>query len=253
MKVSILLPTLNETQSFIETVKTILATCNPGDIEEFRVIICSRTTAESRAAIAQAGQWCQPYKIPFVVIDQQLPFAGGAVRDGITTAQGSHILMMAPDLETDPSNVCDFIAQAKKYPNDMITASRWLRKDSFRGYNPVKLFCNFWFQKIFSFLYGVHLTDITFGYRLAPAALLKKIKWQETKHPFFLETILKPIRLGVRIHEIPTRWRARVEGESQNSFWATFKYVPLACKVRFQRPKEMVLTNFPSEEMKNVC
>ncbi len=238
--ISILLPTLNETYSFVKTINTILDTCDSKNIKEFRVIICERTTKNSLASIEEGRKISEGRGVPFVVVNQKLPFAGGAVRDGITTALGSHILMMAPDLETSPDNVSDFIAMAKKYPDDMITASRWLKKGSFSGYNPLKLWLNLLFQKIFTTLYGVNLTDITFGYRLAPTELLQNINWEEVKHPFFLETALKPIRLGVTIHEIPVLWKSRVEGESQNSFWATFKYLKIAFKVRIESKSAML-------------
>ena len=45
--VSILLPTLNETFSFIETVKIILEECDKKDLHEFIAIVCERTEKES--------------------------------------------------------------------------------------------------------------------------------------------------------------------------------------------------------------
>jgi hypothetical protein len=36
----------------------------------------------------------------------------------------------------------------------------------------------------------------------------------EKKHPFFLETLLVPLRLGFKIIEIPVKWRAREEAFS---------------------------------------
>mgnify|MGYP006993831491 FL=1 len=137
----------------------------------------------------------------------------------------------------------DFIEYAKKYPNDMITASRWLKKGSFEGYNKTKYVLNYIFQKFFSFFYRVKLTDITFGYRIAPTNLFQSIQWEELKHPFFLETALKPIRLGVKIHEIPSDWAARQEGESQNSLLQTFKYLKIAFKVKFEKKDKMLKDN----------
>lgn len=237
--VSILLPTLNETFSFIQTVQIILDECDKNDIKEFIAIVCDRTEKESLGSIKKAQAISEAAGIPLVLLYQELPFAGGAVRDGMTASKGSHILMMAPDLETDPHSVKDFIAEAKKYPDDMITGSRWLKKGSFQGYNKVKYVLNFLFQKIFSVIYLTNLTDITFGYRLAPAKLFQSIAWEEVKHPFFLETALKPLRLGVKIHEIPTNWAARREGDSQNSLLQTFKYLKIAFKVRFEKKSSM--------------
>jgi hypothetical protein len=237
---SILLPTLNETFSFTRTIDIILSECALSDIRELIAIVCERTLPESLAAIEASKAKCEAAGVPLRMIWQKLSHAGGAVRDGISAAEGSHILMMSPDLETDPHLIPEFIRQAKFYPEDMITASRWLQKNSFTGYSRVKLACNFIFQKIFPFIYGTKLTDMTFGYRCAPARLLQAIRWEETGHPFFLETVLKPLRLGVRVHEIPAEWKAREEGESQNSFWATFKYFKIAFKVRFERRVAMV-------------
>lgn len=239
--VSILLPTLNETFSFVETIKIILDENNKDNICEFIVIVCERTEKESFNSIEKGRQMSEQAGIPFNVLYQTLPYAGGAVRDGINAAQGSHILMMAPDLETDPHSVKDFICEGKKYPSDMITGSRWLKGGSFKGYSKIKFVLNFLFQKFFSFFYGTNLTDITFGYRLAPSKLFQSIRWEEVKHPFFLETALKPIRLKVGIHEIPTKWNARLEGESQNSLFATFKYLKIAFKVKFEKKNELII------------
>lgn len=238
--VSILLPTLNETFSFVQTIEIIMEECNHKDIGEFIAIVCDRTEKESLECIEKAKVMSEEQGIPLKILYQTRPFAGGAVQDGMMEATSSHILMMAPDLETDPHSVKDFIEMGKKYPNDMTTASRWLRKGSFDGYSKTKYVLNWCFQKIFSTFYCVKLTDITFGYRLAPASLFQTIIWEELKHPFFLETCLKPIRLGVKIHEIPSDWAARQEGESQNSLVQTFKYLRIAFRVKFQKKENLV-------------
>ena len=239
--VSILLPTLNETFSFKKTIDIILEECNKEDICEFIAIVCDRTEKESLAVIEDCKIQVEAMEIPLVILYQTHPFAGGAVQDGMMAARGSHTLMMAPDLETDPHAVKEFIEMAKKYPKHMITGSRWLKKGSFSGYNKIKYVLNFLFQKIFACFYRVKLTDITFGYRIAPAKLFKRIKWEEYKHPFFLETALKPIVLGIKIHEIPTEWKSREEGVSQNSLIQTFKYLRIAFKVRFERKDRILI------------
>jgi glycosyltransferase involved in cell wall biosynthesis len=246
---SILLPTLNETFSFTRTIDIILDVCDAADIEEFIVIVCERTLKESLISIDAAKVKTEAAGIPLIVLRQTLPFAGGAVRDGIDAARGSHILMMAPDLETDPYLASEFIRMAKQYPNDMITASRWLRKGAFVGYGKVKLICNRIFQRVFSLIYKTRLTDMTFGYRCTPTSLFKAIAWEEVKHPFFLETILKPLLLGVKVHEIPTVWKARGEGESQNSFWKNFQYFGIAFRARFE-PHSSLLKKSDEEHEK---
>jgi len=241
--VSILLPTLNETFSFIETVDIILNECDKKDICEFIAIVCDRTEKESLKAIEEATAHAEKEGIPVVLLYQTRPFAGGAVQDGMMAAKGSHTIMMAPDLETDPHTVKDFIRYGKEYPDDMITASRWLKKGSFEGYSKVKYVLNFIFQKMFSLYYGVKLTDMTFGFRLAPTDVFQSINWEELKHPFFLETLLKPVKIGVKVHEIPSSWAARQEGASQNSLLQTFKYLRIAFKVKFEKKADILKQN----------
>ena len=74
---------------------------------------------------------------------------------------------------------------------------------------------------------------MTYGYRIFPVKLLRAIDWHEIKHPFFLETALVPLRLGIKLIEIPVSWKARIEGDSVNPFWANFRYFKTALRVRF--------------------
>lgn len=232
---TILMAAMNETFSLVQTVEVILNTCQPQDIGEFIVVVCERSTAECIEAAETAKEIAERAGHPLTILWQKRPFAGGAYRDGIDAAVCSHIVLMSSDLETDPHSVSGLIEMAKRYPDDMTTASRWLEKAAFKGYNPVKLVLNKIFQGMFSLFYGSSTTDITYGFRIAPTVLYQSIQWEEDKHPFFLESAVKPIRLGVTVHEIPTKWVARQEGESQNSFFATFKYLRPAIRTRFMR------------------
>lgn len=228
--VTIILPVINETYSLEQTVEIIEERCAPEDIQEYLIVYCGRTTAESLAVCRKLkerlGDKC-------VLYEQRLPFIGGAMREAFDLAKGSHAVMMSTDLETDPAVIPVFIREARKHPEAIITASRWIAGGHFEGYSRVKLVLNWVFQKVFGLLYGCHLTDLTYAYRIFPSELLKSIRWEELKHPFFLETAVKPLRLGVRILEVPGVWKARTEGESQNPFWYNLVYFRIALKVRF--------------------
>jgi glycosyltransferase involved in cell wall biosynthesis len=238
LSVSIVLPAINETYSFQKTVKIILDTCNKEDLEEFFIVLCDKTTPECvKTAEAIKAMDCG---VPVRIYYQRDPFIGCAMREAFTWVDGTHVVMMSTDLETDPNVIQEFIKYAKESPNAIITASRWMRKGSFVGYNRVKLFSNYLFQKIISLLFFSSLSDMTYGYRIFPVAVVRAIAWKETKHPFFLETALKPLRLGVHIKEIPAKWEARTEGESQNSFFKNFDYFRTAFYIRFMRKKNIL-------------
>jgi len=234
---SVILPVINETVSLIKTVEIIEAACGR-DVLEYIVVVCRKTTPASRQICAQL---ISQYGGRLKLLEQTLPFLGGALRDSFNFASGSHILMMASDLETAPDEVKDFIAAAKKHPDEIVTGSRWIKGGGFKEYSPVKYLLNFVFQKFFSILYRTPLSDMTYGYRLFPAPLVRAIRWEETRHPFLLETIVKPLRLGVGVREIPAKWAARTEGESQNTFWRNFEYFRIGIKTLFYTREQILL------------
>lgn len=237
--VTICLPAMDETYSLKETVDTIANTCDHKDIAEFIILMCDRTTAESRAV---AQQLVKDYEgvIPTYIHNQTLPFVGGAIREGFDLAKGSHVVLMSSDLETDPNIIKEFIKHSKENPDKIITASRWRKGGGFEKYNKVKLVCNLIFERVIGLFYFVALTDITYAFRIFPTALMQSINWTELKHPFFLETAVKPIRLGVKFIEIPAHWAARTEGVSQNSFMANFNYFKTAWHNRFLSKKKIL-------------
>ncbi len=236
MRVSVLLPVMDETASVKETIRILLDE-NSQTISEILIVVCTRTTPES-LAICEALEREQPALIKLRW--QKLPFLGGAMRDCFDWATGSHVLMMASDLETDPRTVKDLIAAAET-GFDIVTATRWTQRDGFHGYDPLKYFLNWTFQQIIRLLYGTNLSDLTFAFRIFRTKWVKNIRWEELKHPFLLETVLKPMRLGASIAEIPAVWRAREEGVSHNTFWQNFVYFRIAVKTRFTARRRLLL------------
>lgn len=237
--VSILLPAMDETYSLEQTVQIICSECDKPDLAEIIIILCDRTTPKCRETAEQLVRQYE-HDLKIYIYNQKRPFVGCAVQEGLDLATGSHVVMMSSDLETDPHLIAHFIDLAKESPDKIITASRWIKGGGFHNYNKVKLVCNIIFEKIIAIFFGVKLSDLTFGYRCFPTGLMQSIAWEESKHPFFLETALKPLRLGVEFVEVPAKWEARTEGESQNSFFANFKYFRTAWHVRFMPNTEIL-------------
>jgi glycosyltransferase involved in cell wall biosynthesis len=233
---SVILPLMDETVSLSQTVEIILDKSS-AEVEQFIIVVCERTKPESLAVAAALEERLSGR---VTIHHQKLPFLGGAIREAFDLATGSHVIMMASDLETDPADVPALIAEARRHPDAIITASRWRRGGRFEGYSKIKLAANWVFQRAFAVLFGTVLTDMTYGYRLFPTQLVQSIKWEELRHPFLFETVVKPLRLGVQVIEIPSVWKARTEGQSSNTFFRNFEYFNTGLKVRFA-PKASLL------------
>ena len=229
-KVSVILPVINETFSLQKTVEIIIQNSKE-DISEIIIVVSKeKTTHDSLSLINNL----QTNKYPNIIKTyfQNLPYIGGAIQKGFAISTGSHIVMMASDLETDPNDVKKLIDLSKLNPSSIITANRWIKGGSFKKYNLIKFYLNFLFQLMLRSIFLTKLSDMTYGFRIFPSNLVKQIKWQELKHPFLLETILKPLLMKVNIIEIPSKWEARLEGTSQNSFFENFRYIKTALNIR---------------------
>lgn len=228
--ISILLPVINETYSLEKTVKIILNE-NFDSLKEIIVLVSENKTNKKSYEIINSLLVKHPDIIK--VSKQDLPFLGGAIRKGFEICNGSHVILMASDLETNPHDVKELILNSKKNKNSIITTSRWISGGSFKNYSYIKLLLNFVFQNILKIIFFTRFTDLTYGFRLFPSHVIKNIEWSELRHAFLLESILKPLKMNINIIEIPSKWSARTEGVSQNSFLLNFIYIKTALKIKF--------------------
>jgi glycosyltransferase involved in cell wall biosynthesis len=235
LAVSVILPVVDETVSLRKTVEVLLAE-DLQWIAEILLIVCQKTTPDAMSVCVELTQ-AHPQIIK--THSQQRPYLGGAMQDAFAWANGTHVLMMASDLETDPCTVKDLISKASE-GYDIVTATRWAGNGGFQGYEPTKYILNWIFQRGFRWLYRTSLSDLTYGFRIFKTEWVKRIAWEECRHAFLLETVLKPLRLGAHAIEIPTVWRSRTEGASHNSFWLNFLYFRIALKTRFRNRQELL-------------
>ena len=229
LAITFVLPVLSETDSLATTVRTIDRVAGE-HLHEMLVVVAEGTTAESMAVVRRLAEE-RPDTVR--IHRQRLPRLGGALREAFEQSAGSHVMLMAADLETDPESIPQLIERMQEGRWDVVAASRWLPGGGFEGYGRLRTGLNWLFQRSFRLLYRTKLTDLTFAYRLYRREILTGIRWEELGHPFLLECLLKPLRLGARVTEVSCRWRRRSEGTSAGSFRQMLAYVPLALRIRF--------------------
>jgi hypothetical protein len=234
--VTAIIPVVTETETLRETL-SILMDSSKSEIGQILLVTCDRTTSESRS-IAEELKNEAPGTVQ--IYEQVRPFLGNAIREAFDLSTQSHVVMMASDLETDPRTFPRLVDAAIANPEAVVTASRWLKRRSFSGYGPLRVMLNYIFQLMGRIIYWTSLSDLTFGYRLFPTELVQRISWEYERHNFLLETILKPLRLGVPIVEVPTSWVPRSEGASQNSLRKQAEYIATLVRCRFIRKKKIL-------------
>jgi glycosyltransferase involved in cell wall biosynthesis len=225
----VILPVMDETTSLKKTVDDVLKNCGE-DISRILIIVSPRTTQDSLVCIEEL---VKNYSGRIESILQQSPGLGGAIQDGFDYSISEFIIMMASDLETDPIYLPEMIRLSKNTPSSIVTGNRWLNRSSgFKNYGFFKIILNFIFQKFLQVLYKTKLSDLTYGYRIYPASSIKNLNWSCTDHSFLLESLILPIKRGVKVSEHPVKWKARIEGESHIKISGFVNYLKIAIKLR---------------------
>ena len=231
-KLTIILPVINETSSLLKTIRLIEKNNYKKTIKNILIVMSKKKTLfKSKKVCIKLSKTNKKIKYFY----QKKPFLGGAMQEAFKKIKTSHCIMMSSDLETNPNSLQKMIKISYKNKNSIITASRWEKKGAFKNYGTTKVILNYIFQKMFSILYNTNLNDLTFGYRLFPTKILKKIIWEMEDHSFLFETIIKALKVRTNIIQISSDWVNREEGESNNNIFNYFKYCYIGLKVFFKK------------------
>ena len=209
--ISIIIPMIDEINSLNKTLKIL----NKIKCKKEYLIILSKVKTPKKI-IQTLNLMKRKKKINFYY--QKEKFVGGAIKTGISKSKGSHIAIMAADLETNPSDLSKMINISKKNKSMIVSADRWINNKSFTNYGFIKLIFNKLAQIFLKVLYKINILDFTFAYRIYPRRALLENQITELKHGFALEILLKPVKKGYGVISFPSKWKARVEGKSNANY-----------------------------------
>ena len=234
--VTVVILATDESNALIKTIRYIKEECE-NQPEQIVVVLSRNATQECREAteqmIAEYGDWVRS-----AVQDSR--GLGNAIRFGIEQVETSHMIFFGADLAISLESVDKMIAAAKKEPEIIHKTSRWLEKNSYVGYSPVRLVLNRVAQSFLRILFNSKIRDLTNPVQAIPMHIQKSINWKEDGFTALLEQVIVPVRLGYEFKEIPVNCYSRTEGESKNSTLKTAMYLKAALRVRFTSKKNLL-------------
>ena len=148
---------------------------------------------------------------------------GAAVRTALRAATGSHVVIQDGDLEYDPRDLANLLAECQRDGYDgCVYGSRILSRggSSFAarghllGNRVLTWLCNRMSRG------SLNLTDMATCYKLVPRELLlNRVKLVEEGFGFDPEVTLKIAALGVPIKEVPVSYSGRQTDEGKKIRW----------------------------------
>ncbi len=227
----------NEDASLAKTVHNLILEFSP--LNPKIVISTSRS----------ASQGCQntatKLSIEFENVNvyyQKEPYVAAAVMEVVRATPAEYVIYMSSDGETPAAYAPKLIRELVTSGADVVSASRWLPGGSLTDYGFLKTLVSRMAQFVCKVLYSFRLTEFTYGYRAYRYSVISSINFKEKKHPFFLESLLIPIRLGYRVIEIPVAWVSRDEATSVVNLKILLSYLRPVFQVRFRQSRDLTLT-----------
>jgi dolichol-phosphate mannosyltransferase len=230
---SVVVPAYNEKDSLIYNVRQALKNKEVFEV----IIIVAAGAAQETLRICQELSVTENRVVYY--IQKQNPGLGYALREAFELVRGTHVQILYADCESDPEAIPAFIHKARETGADMVVGSRWMPGGKVYHYPPVRYFFNRAYQQFFRILFHTHVHDLTFGYNLIKTSVLRNILWQGKKHEIATEMVLKALKLGCHLEEIPVVWRRRNEGKSKLVLMRYLYYPFMAISI-FIRPKRFL-------------
>ncbi len=145
---------------------------------------------------------------------------GAAIRTGLEYAEGYFTVIQDADLEYDPQDYARIIEPLLSGEAEVVYGSRYLREAG-HPRQPWRLlrFGVFVLNAFVRLVYGTRLTDEATCYKAFPTAVLRSMDLECERFEFCPEVTAKACRMGLKITEVPIRYRSRTIEAGKKIRW----------------------------------
>ncbi|MBI2541610.1 glycosyltransferase family 2 protein [Candidatus Woesearchaeota archaeon] len=217
MKLSILIPVFNESNTLMEILAKIKKV-DLGGIGKEVIIVDDASTDGSREIIKKLGK-------KYVKIFQPRNMGkGAALKAGIRAATGDFVIFQDADLEYDPQDYIKLLQPILGNRSDVAFGSRFVNqrlvlfgKD--RIAHPTHYIGNKFLTTTFNILYGTELTDVEPCYKMFKSSILKNTDVVSNGFEYDIELMCRLVKKGHKIIQIPIRYNPRSFQEGKKINW----------------------------------
>lgn len=214
MKLSIVIPVYNETNTIREIVRRVETVALPVDKELVLVDDCSLDG--SREILKELQARHPDWKICFHDINLG---KGAALRTGFAAATGDLIVIQDADLEYDPTDIVALLGPVLNGHADVVFGSRFLGGGPHRVVYYWHYLGNRLLTTLSNMMTDMNLTDMEVCYKLFRREVIKPIVLRENRFGFEVEITAKVARGRWRVYEVPVAYYGRSYGEGKKITW----------------------------------
>ena len=198
MKISIVIPTLNEGKNIRNVLKDI-----PKSVDE--VIVVDGHSSDNTVDIAK--------KFGAKVIYDDIG-KGSALRKGMKEARGDIVITMDADCSHKSSEI-GLLTEGINAGFDICMGSRFIQGGGTEDMPWFRKLGNKFFIFLVNLIWDMHYSDLCYGYRSFRKSCVKKLGLKENGFGIETEIAIKAAKKKLRVLEVPSYEKGRASGEGK--------------------------------------
>jgi glycosyltransferase involved in cell wall biosynthesis len=227
VRVSLVIPAMNEEKNIGWVLERL-----PAEIDE--VILVDGDSVDDTVAVSRA------IRPDIRVIGQDRKGKGAALRAGFAAARGELIVMIDADRSMDPAEIERFLVLLDE-GYDMVKGSRFMGDGGTSDMEWIRRCGNAALRGVSNGLYGTRFTDLCYGYMGFRRDKLEQLALQADGFEIETEIVVRAVKQGLRIAEVPSFEEPRGDGESNLNTWRDgTRVLKTMLRHRFAREKRLV-------------
>jgi glycosyltransferase involved in cell wall biosynthesis len=220
MKVTLVIPTLNEEEAIASVLKDI-----PHDVVDEVLIADSSNDATPQIAVSLGAK---------VIIERRKGY-GRALQSGVEHSNGEIVVYMDGDHTYNPRDIPKIVKPILSGKYDVVLGNRLSHMMYPRAMNIPNRFGNCVISLFLSVTFLRKVTDTQCGLRAIRKRSLKGFNYRDYGMPYVTEQLIKLVKKGARIGNVTITYRPRV-GETKLRAWADgFKIMKVVLRERLSR------------------
>tara|TARA_B100001250_G_scaffold407917_1_gene429471 strand:- start:1660 stop:2349 length:690 start_codon:yes stop_codon:yes gene_type:complete len=209
MQLSIIIPAFNEENTILELLKKVNNQKSKGYDLEIIVINDSSTDSTKKLLENNPNLYTK-----FISLEKNLG-KGGAVREGLKSANGSYILFQDADLEYNPEEYIKIINIINNFDADIIIGSRFLSPEYTRVHYFFHKLGNKFVTGLFNLIYNTTFTDIYSCYLCFKRELIDPVKLKSNGWSQHAEILSTAVNNSKVFYEVPISYSGRTFEEGK--------------------------------------
>ena len=209
--ITLLIPAYNEEAVIGDLLKDIKKDVNLSESYEV-LIVDDGSTDDTKKIVSMAIKKDKRIRL---VEHKKNKGVGGALFTGFSKARGRIIVTLDSDMSHPPVLISKMVAELDRKNVDVCIASRYVRGGGMKDVPFRRVLLSKLSNLSFGMLFGTMIGDLTAGFKAYKQEAIRKIHIQQYGFEVQLEIMVKLIKHGAKVCEIPLMLKNRDKGTSK--------------------------------------